>query len=341
MPINQLRRNPVNGRWAIILMDQLNLDELIVENNRHDTKIVSCQFCEGNEKMTPPEILALRKEGFGPNDAGWRVRVIPDKNPVLQIYGDINNRGFGMYDVLDGIGAHEIVIESPRHTERFVDLSEESISEIFWTYRERILDLKMDTRFRYILVHKNYGEAVGPTSGHSYSFVIGLPITPKRIKDELLCAKEYYSYKERCLYCDIIRQELTDNERIVVEDGKFVALTPFASSRPFEVWVMPQQHETFFEKSTDLRPLARLIKNILTRIRKLLNEPDYIMAIHSGPNINAGRRRGYWQSLEKDYHWHIEIMPRLRTYSSFEASSGFPINSVPPERAAALLKEIQ
>ena len=340
MPINQLRRDPIKGRWTIILMDQFDIDNLIVPNRRSKSKVTNCQFCEGNEKLTPPEIMALRNEGYKANENGWRIRVIPDKNPVLQIYGDINNRGVGVYDVLDGIGAHEIVIETPRHNETIVDLNEDQITEVFWTYKERILDLKEDSRFRYILVHKNYGEAVGPTSNHSYSFVIGLPITPKRVKDELINSREYYNYKERCIFCDIIRQELSDNERVVLEDGMFVAFTPFASMRPFEILILPQKHETFFELTSDLRPLAKFIKEILSKFYRLLHEPDYIMAIHSGPNLKAGRRRGYWQSLEKDYHWHIEIMPRLRTYSSFEASSGFPINSVPPEKAASLLREI-
>lgn len=340
MPINQLRRDPVTGRWTIIVRDQLNIKNLIVKNNESQSKVIDCQFCEGNEKLTPPEIIALRKEGFGSNEGGWRIRVIPDKNPVLQIYGDTNNRGIGMYDVLDGIGAHEIVIETPYHNKTFIDLNEDQITEVLGMFKDRILDLKEDSRFRYILVHKSYGEAIGPTSNHSYSFVIGLPITPKRVKDELINSREYYNYKERCIFCDMIRQELNDKERLVIEDGMFIGFAPFASRRPFEAWILPQKHETFFELTTDLRPLAKLTKEVLSRIYHLLHEPDYIMAIHSGPNIKAGRRRGYWQSLEKDYHWHIEIMPRLRTYSSFEASSGFPINSVPPEKAAELLRNL-
>jgi len=341
MSINQLRRNLITGNWAIIVMDQINLENLITPKSKTKSAVSNCQFCEGNEKMTPPEIMALRRDGFGINAGGWRVRVIPDKNPVLQIYGDLNNRAWGIYDVLDGIGAHEIVIETPHHDETLADLNEDRITEVFWTYKERILDLKQDTRFRYILVHKNMGEAVGPTADHSYSFVIGSPITPKRVKDELINSRDYFNYKERCIFCDIIHQELRDKERIVLEDGIFVGLTPFASSRPFEVWILPQKHETFFELNQNLRPLARMIKEILQRISKLLNNPNYIMAIHSGPNLQAGNRRGYWRTLERDYHWHIEITPQLRTYSSFEASSGFPINSVPPEKAAELLRDVK
>jgi len=340
MPINQLRRDPITGRWAIIVMDPVDIETLIVPNRKNQDEVTNCPFCVGNEKLTPKEIMALRDEGFGPNEKGWRIRVIPDKNPVLQVHGDINNRGVGIYDVLDGLGAHEIVIETPRHNERIVNLNEAQIAEIFWTFKERILDLKKDGRFRYVLVHKNYGEAVGPTTNHSHSFVIGMPITPKHVKNELVNSREYYNYKERCIFCDMIRQELAEKERIVVEDGIFVAFAPFASRRPFEIRILPQKHETFFELNDELASLAKITKEVLLRMYQLLHEPDYIMAIHSGPNLKAGRRRSYWQTLEKDFHWHIEIMPRLRTFTSFEVISGFPVNSVPPEQAAKLLKNI-
>lgn len=343
MPINQLRRDPITGRWAIILNDDFNLDDLIMNNNKKkfDVRTGVCPFCEQNEKMTPPEIMALRSDSLGPNAPGWRVRVIPDRNPVLQIHGDLNNRGLGLYDVLDGIGAHEIVIETPRHYESFVDLSEDQITAILQTYQERIFDLKKDERLRYIVVHKNTGEAIGETADHSYSFVIGSPVTPKRVKDELVHSLAHYNYKERCVFCDIIKQELMMKERLILEDGVFFAYAPFASRRPFEMWVGPQKHETFFEQNSDIRILARILKALFTKLFKLLNNPDYIMVIHSGPNVRAGRRRGYWQTLEKDYHWHIEITPRLHSDTSLEVSSGFPVNSVPPEKATELLRNIE
>jgi UDPglucose--hexose-1-phosphate uridylyltransferase len=340
MAVNQLRKDPITGRWTITIMDKFDLEELIKYQTPKIIDTQKCLYCEGNENKTPPEILALRQKGHNQNEMGWRIRVVPDKKPVLHIYGDINNRGLGIYDILDGVGAHEIVIETPRHNETIVDLDEDHIAEIYWTFKERILDLKEDSRFRYVLVLKNSGVGFNDTSRHSTSIILASPITPKRVKDELVYAREYYSYKERCIFCDIIRQELHDNDRIILEDGKFVALAPFASQRPFEVWILPQKHETFFELTTEYRSLAKLTKELVTRLYKLLNVSDYVMAIHSGPNLKAGRRRGFWQTLEKDFHWHIEIMPRLRLYSTFEASAGFPVNYVPPEQAAMLLKDI-
>ena len=341
MSINQLRRDPLTGRWTIILNDEVKLDRLIINSRVKQEPLVGvCPFCEKNEKFTPNEIMALRKEGYGTNDSGWRVRVIPDKKPVLQIYGETNDRGVGLYDVLDGIGAHEIVIETPNHHEFLPDLSEDHITEVLWTYKERMLDLKEDERFRYIMVHKNSGEAQGMTIDHSYSFIIGSPITPKRVKDELVNSREYYHYKERCVLCDIIRQELMTKERIVSEDSYFVAFTPFASRRPFEVWLAPRKHQAFFEWESEIRALSAMLKTVLTRIFKLLHRPDYTMVIHSGPNLKAGRKRKYWQTLEKDFHWHIEITPRLRHYTGFEVSAGFPVNSILPGNAAELLRNI-
>lgn len=343
MSVNQLRRDPITGRWAIILNDDFNLDDLIVTSPKASNKNQSstCPFCENNESMTTPEIMALRNYGSLPNGPGWRVRVIPDRNPVLQIYGEINNHGVGLYDVLDGIGAHEIVIESPLHNQSIVDLSEVQIQEVLLTFKERILDLKKDERLRYVVVHKNTGEAIGETANHCYSFIIGSPVTPKRVKDELVNSREYYQYKERCLFCDIIRQEAEMKERLVLEDSLFFAYTPFASRRPFELWVGPQKHETFFEHSMEMKALSQMLKALFTRLFKLLNNPDYILAIHSGPNLQAGKRRGYWQTLERDFHWHIEITPRLNTDTTLEVGSGFPVNPMPPEKAAELLRNIK
>lgn len=337
MSINQLRRDPITGRWAIILNDDFDLHDLIAKTPKIKNKAHACPFCENNESMTPAEIMALRNPGSSPNGPGWRVRVIPDRHPVLQIYGDINNRGVGVYDVLDGIGAHEIVIETPFHNQSVIDLSEAQMQEVLETFQARILDLKKDERFRYILVHKNTGEAVGETVNHCYSFIIGSPVTPKRVKDELVNSREYFQFKERCLFCDIIRQEATMKERLVLEDGVFFAYAPFASRRPFELWIGPQRHETFFEQSTEMRMLSKMLKALFARFFKLLKNPDYILAIHSGPNLQAGKRRGYWQTLERDFHWHIEITPRLEIDTSLEVGSGFPVNPVPPEKAAELL----
>lgn len=344
MNSNQFRRDPISGRWTIIVQDKVqmkefNLNQLTRKTKKRNEGHKDCRFCQGHERQTASEIFAIRNNSSAKDDSGWSVRVIPEQAHMLQIYGELNNRGVGMYDVLDGIGAHEIVIESPDHDVHISNMEEKQIEDVLRVYRERILDLKRDVRFRYVLLHKNYGDGSRETVDHSYSHIIATPITPTLVKAELVNAMEYYQYKERCVFCDMINQEITDDERIISQNDHFLAFSPFAARSPFEVWILPKKHETFFEWNTHQEPLAVILKEILNKITVTLNDPNFIMVLHSGPNIAAGKLRGYWRTLEKDYHWHMEITPRFRGVTSFEVGSGFQINQVPPEVAAKILRE--
>ncbi|MCG8604415.1 galactose-1-phosphate uridylyltransferase [bacterium] len=342
--MNQFRRDPITGQWSIIIHNETDIRELI--SNKHSRKSVAenkepsqCQFCAGFEAQIPPEIFAVRPGKSKKNEEGWTVRVIPNKQPYLQIYGELNNRGVGLYDVLDGIGAHELVIESPNHNVQIWELESPQIEDVLLAYKERISDLKKDNRFRYILLHKNYGEGSKRLVHHSYSHIIATPITPTRVKMELMNAMEHYQYKERCLFCDIIHQELSSDERVIFQNEEYLAVIPFASRSPFEVWIMPKQHETFFEAKTNYSQLASILKSILTKVKTVLNDPNFVMVLHTGPNITTGRLRGYWKTVERDFHWHIEITPRFRGFASFDIGSGFNINVVSPETATRILKQ--
>jgi UDPglucose--hexose-1-phosphate uridylyltransferase len=342
MSINQFRRNPVTGQWTIII-EEYNLEELLGTKQtrrkpRRRKNGDQCPFCSGHESETPTEIFAVRNDNSAKNTPGWSVRVIPNKQPVLQIFGDLNNRGVGIYDVLDGIGAHELVVEAPQHNLQIPDMELPQIQNVLAAYRERLLDLKRDTRFRYVLLHKNYGEGEASVLQHSHSHIIATPITPTRIKHELINAMEHYRYKERCLFCDVIYQELTEDERVVAVNDKFLAIAPFAARSPFEIWLLPKQHEPFFESNNEHPLLAAILKEVLRKVNVNLNNPNYLMVLHSGPNTATGKPRGYWKTVEKDYHWHIEITPRFRGFASFDIGSGFPINVVSPERATEMLK---
>jgi len=341
MAMNQFRRDPITGRWSIIFQDEYKVADLISNTtprrkNRSDGK---CQLCSGFEAETPSEIFAIRGDDSNKNESGWKVRVVPDKQPILQIYGDLDNRGMGMYDVLNGIGAHELVIESPKHSEQIYDMDLDQIQNVLFAYRERFLDLKRDERFRYVLLHKNYGDGHDELMNHSHSHILATPITPARVKYELMNTREHYEYKERCLFCDIINQELADDERIILQNHKFVALTPFASRAPFEISILPKQHETFFEWNNEYSQLAFILKEVLRKLSSTLNDPNFVMVLHSGPNITAGKQRGYWKTIERDYHWHIDITPQFRGFTSFEIGSGFQINVISPETAARILRE--
>jgi UDPglucose--hexose-1-phosphate uridylyltransferase len=342
MSINQLRHDPITGNWTIVVQDGQDVDFFRPLQSRRasaESDNDSCEFCAGHELETTSEIYALRPGGGHKNGPGWRVRVIPERYPVLQIHGELNNRGVGIYDIIDGIGAHELVIETPEHRRRLVDLDEQHIVDVLTAYRERTLDLKLDERFRYILIHQSPGEGSGATMHHAHGHIIATPITPLRVKEELQNAQAHYQYKERCLFCDVARQEMDDRQRMVADNEAFVAFCPFASRAAFEVWIMPKRHETFFEHNHQLPALAQIVRSVLMRLRVVLSDPNYVLAVHSGPNLLAGKQRGYWKTLERDFHWHIEIMPRLRGIASFEVGSGFQVIWISPERAAVHLRE--
>lgn len=340
--MNELRRDPVSGRWSIIIQDPIQTEKLLVDlRSRERGKeryVQDCPFCEGNEAQTPPEIYAVRSGGE-PNAPGWLVRVVPDKFPVLRVEGHLNNRAHGMYDLLDGIGAHEIVVETPHHNVWVTELDPQQLGHIFRTFQHRIRDLKNDRRFRYILVYKSHGEAIGPASGHSYSYVIATPVTPPRVKQELMNCAQHFQMKERCLICDIIHQEESEGSRVVDRSDHFLAFLPFASGSPLETWIVPRSHETFFESNQHSDELAEIFQRVLRAICEALSHPNYVMLIHSGPNTSFGQRRGYWRTLAQDYHWHMEIVPMVRGFTSFELVSGMRVNFLPPERGAALLRE--
>lgn len=290
-----------------------------------------CPFCNGNESKTPPEVLAYRDSG-GPNEPGWRVRVVPNKFPVLGIEGDLNRQGDGMYDKMNGIGAHEVIIETADHAVELPNMAEKQVEEVFWAFKERVNDLKKDRRFRYILLFKNHGEAAGATLEHPHSQLIALPVVPKRVKEEVDGAKLFYEFKERCIFCDVIRQESSSGSRLVAETDRFVVLEPYAPRFPFETWILPKRHESHFEDAdaATLQNLAWILRSTLRKIDKVLERPAYNFIIHSAPVQEAELPH---------YHWHLEIIPKLTKVAGFEWGTGFYINPTPPEESARFLRE--
>lgn len=338
----ELRKDPVIGRWVIISTERSKRPgDLAPEMQDGDSAgPVSCPFCAGNEHMTPPEILAYRDPGSLPNGPGWHTRVTANKFPALKIEGDLDRQGIGMFDRMNGVGAHEVIIESPHHDRRTEDLDHGQVVRVLTAYRERIEDLEKDPRLRYILVFKNQGKAAGASLAHPHSQIIATPIIPKDVKEKLDCAKSFYDFKERCIYCDVVRQEEMMKERVVAESEYFLAFCPFAPRFPFEVWVIPKRHMCAY---TDITPdemdnLASVMKEVLSRIGRSLNKPPYNYLLHTAPNRVP--RKGHWHTLGNDFHWHIEIMPRLTRVAGFEWGSGFYINPTPPEEAARFLREV-
>src|SRR6266404_4888290 len=327
----ELRKDPIVGRWVIISTDRAKRP---TDFARDQVKMRGgfCPFCAGNESKTPPEVLAYRPApNGGPpperNTPGWRIRVVPNKFPALGIEGNLGRQAEGMFDRMNGIGAHEVIIETPDHNQTLSTLSEKRIEDVLWAFRDRVLDLKQDKRFKYILIFKNHGEAAGASLEHAHSQLIALPILPKQVVEELEGGKEYYRYKERCIFCDIIRQEMDNEVRVVAENQDFVTLAPYAPRFPFETWLLPKRHESAFENSPShlYENLAAALKSVLIRVDVVLAKPAYNLVIHTSPVS---------ETTNDYYHWHIEIMPKLTKMAGFEWGTGFYINPTPPEEAA-------
>jgi len=339
--MSELRRDPVIGRWVIIAPERAHRPDQIAMPRR-TRRPGPCVFCNGQENRDPNEIYALRASGTAPNTPGWQVRVLPNKYPVLRIEGKLEREGVGMFDMITGVGAHEVIVETPDHNLDLVDLPEPHISNVIRTYRERMRDLGGDDRFKYVLIFKNQGYQAGATLEHAHSQLIATPVTPKRIKEELEGTRRYYDFKRRCVFCDIIKQEtrLTP-ERLVLENDGFVVISPFAAHVPYETWVIPKQHNCDFVAITDAQcdQVANALKRTLLRLRVALDDPPFNFVIHTAPFRRP--RPGYWGTIEHDYHWHMEIIPRLIRSAGFEEGSGFYINPVPPEEAAAVLREAE
>jgi UDPglucose--hexose-1-phosphate uridylyltransferase len=329
--VPELRKDPVVGRWVIISTERarrpsdFSTQPVLAQGG-------NCVFCPHNESKTPPEILVTRSPDSAANGPGWSMRVVPNKFPALRIEGELEPAGEGLYDRMNGVGAHEVVIESPDHEATLATLPVDAVADVLLAYRDRVVDLKKDPRFEYILVFKNHGAAAGASLEHPHSQLIATPIIPIMVLEELKGAAEYFEIKERCVWCDVLRQERRSRHRVIMESDGFVAVAPFAPRFPFETWILPTRHRSAFEETgvEELRSLAVLLGTFLRRMDHVLGRPPYNYMLHTAP-LHDG-------PLDH-FHWHLEIIPKLTNVAGYEWGSGFFINPVPPEDAAAALQE--
>jgi len=331
--MSELRRDPIGGRWVIVQVDNPKGPKDFQQDPEVITDPEKCPFCPGHEDQTPPEVLVNRTGGQA-NGPGWSLRAVPNKFPALKIEGDLNKEGIGIFDMMNGVGAHEVIIETPDHTKELSELTQEQVEAVIWAYKNRFTDLRKDKRFEYILIFKNQGKPAGASLSHPHTQMIALPMIPKNVQEELQGAQNHYSYKDRCVYCDIIRQEEKYEKNMVVANDTFVAFCPYVSRFAFEIWIAPKVHSSAFDyiKPDDIPDLAGILKNVLARVRKVLNAPAYNFIVHTSPIEDK---------LREDYHWHIEIMPKLTKTAGFEWGTGFYINSTPPELAAKHLRAVK
>jgi UDPglucose--hexose-1-phosphate uridylyltransferase len=323
--VSELRRDPIRRRWVIIAPERgSEATARRIEAWPQKRQEGPCPFCPGNEHLNPAEIAAAQ------DGRGWAVRVTPDKQPLLHIEGDLGRRGAGMSDLMNAIGAHELVTDTPEHARSWADFTVEHMAKLLTMYRTRTADLRRDKRFRHAVVLKNHG-AVWSRFLHAHSHVIATPFTPKRIEEELAGARGYYSMKERCVFCDQLREELDVAVRLIARNADFVAWAPFASEYAYEMWVAPLRHQSDFGSLADasVGSLAEILVDAIARLRAALDDPPFSVVLHAGPL--DGRD-------QTEFHWHWEIVPRFGQELGMEWATGIYSNPVSPEDAAARLR---
>lgn len=327
----EIRRDPILGRWVIIATERARRPADLARAP-DITKRGLCPFDPGQEDKTPPEVYVSGRPATSPaNSPGWKVRVVPNRYPALMIEGDLEREANGIYDRMNGIGAHEIIIETPHHDKDLGNLTDADVTEVLFAFKARIIDLRNDMRFRYILLFKNHGSTAGATLEHAHSQLIALPVVPRHVQEEIEGSRRHFEHRERCIFCDIVMQERKERSRLIMENEEFVVFAPWAPRSPFETWIVPKRHESNFEAESKERLAlgAQALRSTLKRLGAALGEPAYNFILHSNPLRDPPSP---W------YHWHIEVMPALTRVAGFEWGSGFYINPVPPEEAAEFLR---
>ena len=331
-PNSQYRRDPLGGAWII------NARERGGRPMRSESPVHSrCPFCPGNEDETPPEVHRLSKAG---KENEWRLRVVPNKYPALGQWevNDLQEKPCDEQDLffttLPGWGAHEVVIETPLHDSHIATRSVEEIRDLLDTYAARIVELSRDQQIKHVLPFKNHGATAGTSQDHPHSQIVAMTVLPAVVRAKLDFSRKHFSRHGSCLICDTIERESSMGERVVEMSDKFIAFCPFASRCPFEVFIAPRSHNHDFALTRDTESLALTLRSVLGRLQSLLGDPPFNLVVHSTPNLISQ------SDMESQYHWHIEILPRLTQHAGFEWATGFYINTKPPEEAALALRGV-
>ncbi len=326
----ELRLNPATRRW-IVTGTRPVLADLA------DSEAV-CPFCPGYERHTPKATAEIL-DGNG----AWIVRAFHDRAPIFRIEGALDPRGDGIYDRMNTLGAHEIVVETPQHGLTMAHFSVEQTAKVIEVWRNRIVGLKGDRRFRYVSLFRDQRAVNATLQGHSHSQVLASPVLPQLLQNEFRWSQFHFSRKERCLYCDIIRQEIQQDKRVVGQDTDFIALCPYASRSPYELWLLPLQHSSSFEKDLEepkrVTRLAAFLKDCLQRLEKI--SETLHLVVHTEPNLQAlAWPHHWWETIAEDFHWHIEIHPDVEGQRRYLGSEGFYFNPIPAEEATLVLRAL-
>jgi len=328
--MSEIRWNLVKNKWVVVAANRaLKPNDFPIAKKAMEASETTafCPFCEGHEAFTPPEIIAYRVNSKA-NATGWLLRVILNKFSAFELEGSLEKSSAGIYSCYNGLGRHEVVVETPEHNVDFHELNLERFEMILKTYQDRYQELSTDERIKYIQIYKNRGVFAGASLDHSHSQIVGLPFVPQ----ENSGLPEYYRQKSHCLLCEVMAQESAGGDRLVFDSQHFALICPYAPRFPYETWIIPKRHSEHFGDidAAEMKELAQLLKKFTAVIIDCLHNPSYNLVINTAP-VNVEHEEGY--------HWYIEITPRLLVNAGVEIATGIYINPVAPELAAAMLKE--
>ncbi len=356
--MSELRQDPTTREWVIIATERRRRPNEFGGDSANKKNALEklgeysadCPFCSGNEHFSPHEVDSFRTYGTAPNSKGWWIRVIPNKFAALSLNSEENlnayegiksvntdftgyffPRATEVFRTKPGIGTHEVVIDTPRHNETIPFFSDKQVQELFLMYRQRYLSLRNNSKFKYIIIFKNSGANAGTSIIHSHSQIIAAPVIPLSLRNNISQARFYYDEVGRCIFCDMIQAEIVDGRRIIMQTDDFIVFHPFASTSPFETWIMPLSHEPCFSNiSMDkVKALGVIVKKILKGMYDALDDPDYNFVFNNPPI--ADEKEDY-------YHWSLRIIPRLTMKAGFEIGTGMSINTAIPEETAEFMR---
>jgi UDPglucose--hexose-1-phosphate uridylyltransferase len=340
--MSELRRNPITKQWVIIAPERAKRPGQF--QNHRDQESTSnletsaCPFCPGNEESCGEDLLTYYGNNGGrKGESRWSLRVVPNKYPALVEGGEVMRREEGTGDLfmkMDGAGYHEVVIEHPDHLQTIATMPVESVEGVIASYVERYKVLIRRPNVELVTIFRNSGPGAGTSIRHPHSQIIASPVVPMNFRHVIEETVRYYDTMGTCVYCDMIAQERVLGRRVVSETEQFIVIIPFFSRSPFETWILPKAHRASFSgiHEEEKKDLARVLIDILTRLYRGLDNPDYNYMIHSAP---------YQEDPADYYHWHLRILPRCYEVAGFELGSGIYLNTTSPEECARFLRQTQ
>lgn len=352
-PVREIRINPVVPTESVLVstargMRPRKAEESVQRDER--THVETCPFCTGNEEKTPPAIRTF------PGDDEWTVRIVPNLYPVLGDDREQASLTFGLQQVIDGYGRHEVVIDNPSHGIALHEMEASHLSDLFRIYKERMAELyASDSRLKYVLIFKNFGPAAGASIPHTHSQIIATPVVPQNVEDEVNYSHQYHAKFNQCVFCSLIDEALTFEAKIydresgeirrkidvgqyVIERSEhFIAIKPFASRYEWEIHILPLRHQSDFLQAADeeISDFANILKRTMTRLDKVIGGAQYNFFLHSIPHGDD------YGNCSESYHWHLEICPRTSIPTGFELGSGLFVSTISPENAAAELRAVE